>query len=163
MFRIKNGGFTLVELLVTMAILGIITGISLPVLNKFMESNKYTRLEHYSNILESRAKLYVDSYVEDLFTSSSPDCNYITAEMLRRKNMFVDMDDSGLSCNSNNTFIKVSKISGRFYYKVYLGCASKNVLNSEGIIPNGKVTEIYPKKGNKNPYSISDTCVAEDN
>ena len=60
-------GFTLVELLVVIAILGIITGISIPLIRnvqKAMVKKKYTT---YLNGLKTSAKLYNDSYSEDMF------------------------------------------------------------------------------------------------
>ena len=67
MKKINSKGFTLVELLATMVILGIITGISMPLLRNVMARREYKKYDTYQESLIYASKLYVDSYKEDLF------------------------------------------------------------------------------------------------
>lgn len=63
----EKNGFTLVELLVTMIILGIISVLAFPMLRGLKESNDKRKYKAYSDSALLSAKLYVDSYGEDLF------------------------------------------------------------------------------------------------
>ena len=63
----KKRGFTLAELLVTIVILGIITGLSIPVIRGLQASQSEKRYSIYVDSVNSAAKLYTDSYSEDLF------------------------------------------------------------------------------------------------
>ena len=56
-----NKGFTLVELLVTISILGLITALSLPVIRNIIEANTLKKYTTYKDSVETSAKLYVDS------------------------------------------------------------------------------------------------------
>ena len=60
-------GFTLVELLVVITLLGIITGFSWPAITRLREGNKTTKYKSYGDAMIAAAKLYIDSYEEDLF------------------------------------------------------------------------------------------------
>lgn len=63
----NNKGFTLTELIVTMAIMAVITMISLPAIDKVQSENRQTIYESYGKVLLNGAKLYVDKYDRDLF------------------------------------------------------------------------------------------------
>ena len=65
--RKKEKGFTLVDLLVTISILGLITAMSIPVIRNIIEANTLKKYTTYKDSVETSAKLYVDSYSEDLF------------------------------------------------------------------------------------------------
>ena len=58
----NNKGFTLVELLVVIVILGIITGLSIPLLRNVRENNQKKEYNTYMDTLKYSAKLYIDSY-----------------------------------------------------------------------------------------------------
>lgn len=55
-------GFTLVELLVTVLILGIVTGLSIPLIRNVQNNNKNREYIAYMDTMKYSAKLYVDSY-----------------------------------------------------------------------------------------------------
>ena len=67
MRRRNNKGFTLVELLVTISILGIVSVMAMPIIRNIVEANNMKKFITYKDSVESSAKLYVDSYAEDLF------------------------------------------------------------------------------------------------
>lgn len=155
----KINGFTLVELLVTMVILGIITSLSFPMLTHYLHSNEMRKYEYYANILKDRAKLYYDSYEDDIMGDRSSDgCGVIRADMLEKKKFFTDIDDNNMTCKSNFTFVKVVKTNGKISYTVYLGCGEKDDVNANGYIVNSsKVQIVYPDKSSS-PYNSSNAC-----
>ena len=58
----KNKGFTLVELLVAIVILGIITGLSIPLLRVISNNRTEKQYKTYMDSMIASAKLYNDSY-----------------------------------------------------------------------------------------------------
>ena len=134
-------GFTLVELLVTMAILGIVTGLSIPLIRGLSETFEKKKFKTYQDALVSSAKLYTDSYSEDLFGHKEIGCAYVTYEQLEDKGLLKDIDVSDMSCNSPSTFVRVNKIEDNYSYSPFLGCGEKK---------NGKVDNVsisLPEEG----------------
>ena len=83
----NNKGFTLVELLVAVAILGIITGMSIPLIRNVRQNNEQRKYTSYGESLVQSAKLYVDSYGEDLFGHKKSGCALITYQQLEDKGL----------------------------------------------------------------------------
>ena len=79
----KNKGFTLVELLVSIVILGIITGLSIPLLRTVSNSRNEKQYKTYMNSLIASAKLYNDTYSEDLFGKNENGCAKVTFQTLK--------------------------------------------------------------------------------
>jgi prepilin-type N-terminal cleavage/methylation domain-containing protein len=145
----KNKGFTLTELLVVVVILGIITGISIPLirgLSNTFEKKKYT---NYADGVLSAAKLYNDSYSEDLFGHNEYGCAYITYEQLVEKNLLKDIGISDISCNSEKTYVRVIKQKDKYAYTSYLACGDKE---------NGKVSTIKTSIPASIPNIDTDAC-----
>ena len=135
-------GFTLVELLVTMVILSIITAMAFPLVRKISQNNTEKKYKTYANSLEKSAKLYVDSYKDDLFNNNKSLNICITYKELHNKLLAKDIEDNNLSCNSNKTFVQVIKENGIYKYKAQLGCGKKKASNSELI--DNEITINYP-------------------
>ena len=143
----NNKGFTLVELLVVIVILGIISALSFPVMRSLQQRNYNSKFDTYSKALVSGAKLYIDSYEEDLFGYNLAGCAYISLQQLQEKELAKDIGVDDISCDTNNTFVKVIKFQGNYTYKAYLGCGN---VSKEGTVK--EVSIIYPES--TVPYEI---------
>ena len=63
----KNKGFTLLELLIAITILGIIMVIAIPALTSINRKDVETQKSIYEDSLIAAGKMYNDSYAEDAF------------------------------------------------------------------------------------------------
>lgn len=97
----KKKGFTLVELLVTIVILGIITGLSIPLLRALSNNRTEKQYKTYLNSLVASAKLYNDSYSSDLFGNNENGCEFVTFQELFSHKLLKDIMISNISCNSD--------------------------------------------------------------
>ena len=140
----KNKGFTLVELLVTISILGLVTVMSMPIIRNIIEANTLKKYTTYKDSVESSAKLYVDSYSEDLFGKNRSGCAYITYDQMKDKNLIKNIQENGVSCNSDKTYVRVVKLNGKYSYATQIGCGNSN---DKGKITSSKVNVVYPKDG----------------
>ncbi len=119
-------GFTLIELLVCITILGIIMAMSIPVIRNLTVKNSATKYSSYLDTVVNAAKLYVDSYGDDMFGHYETGCDYVTFEDLKEKNLVKDYNADGITCNTTSTFVEVTKYKDSYSYKGYLGCANKH-------------------------------------
>ncbi len=166
----KNKGFTLVELLVAIVILGIIYGMSWPVIRRLQEDNTYKKYENYGDILINAAKLYVDSYEEDLFLydddiskltpeqlqeyrnsgqllEGNKQCVFITYQDFFDHSLIKDINMENISCNSAYTFVRVIRDDKKYSYKYYLGCGRrKDSKYTERALPRDRIDFTLPNK-----------------
>lgn len=107
-------GFTLTELIVTIALVGIISIIAFPVISKLKSDNIKEKDKQYIKIIENAAKLYVDKYKADL--------NYgdrILVENLINEG-YLDQDALGedysnITCTYNNNEVSCRKTETKAY------------------------------------------------
>lgn len=137
----KIKGFTLIELLVTMVILGIVAAMAFPLVRKISENNTERKYKTYANSLESSAKLYVDSYGDDLFGHRNGEV-CVSYKELHNKLLTKDIADNNLSCNTDDTKVRIIKTGNVYSYVVQLGCGQKN-----GDKVNSSYIATYPKNG----------------
>ena len=143
-------GFTMVELLAAIVILGIVTALSFPALQVFTNQNNQRKYDIYNKSLINAAKLYMDSYEDDFFTPGESGCAYISYERLYRKKLIKDIEIENHTCYSDNTFVKVDKTNGKYKYEGYLGCGT-----GDGSAKITSVSIIYPQEDT--PHTMSNT------
>ncbi|MBQ2909323.1 MAG: prepilin-type N-terminal cleavage/methylation domain-containing protein [Bacilli bacterium] len=124
-FKNKKG-FTLVELLVAISIMGIIMVIALPQISNIQQSNKKTKYKKYAESMLSSAKLYTDSYTEDMFGNNTSGCVDVLYADLKDKDLLKDIKVDGSTCSSEDTFVRIRKANDHYFYDTSIYCTDKN-------------------------------------
>ena len=112
-------GFTLVELVVAIAILGVITLIALPTISNIQTNNKTTKYETYEKSIKAAAKVYTDGLEEDLFGATNSGCAIIKYSDLKTKDLIEDFQEKGIKCDKDEetfVFVMKSKDDNHHYY-----------------------------------------------
>lgn len=125
----NNKGFTLTELLVTIAIMGIITGLAFPSIRKLQEENKSEEFKAYEKVLVNASKVYMDSHSNEIEKGK---CwvlsdNYLVKYGLIKENslksgytseskIMISKDGDGNITYSPNIWIKKGN---KYVYKTY--------------------------------------------
>lgn len=123
----KNNGFTLIELIATIAIMGIISILAFPSLNKVIATNKEKKFEYYATSLEKGAKLYIESHSKDLWDENSTGEKKISFLALKNDYLVKDYKTDNITCDNDNTYVIVNKIGkNKYTYKAYLKCTKNN-------------------------------------
>ena len=106
MRNLKNvKGFTIVEVIVTLAIIGIILIIALPRLVGLKDSNNDKKYDAYRDSILAASKLYVDDEGKDMFGNYSSGCKVVSYQDLKDKNLVKDFGDSNVKVNIDDTFV----------------------------------------------------------
>ena len=145
-------GFTLMELLVTIVVLGIIVGLSIPVVRNIQLAQIEKRYNTYLESVSYAAKLYTDSYSEDLYEGRTSGCIYVSYEQMNRYKLLKEIDMSGISCNSEYTAAKIVKYKEKYFFKPFIGCGTEK---------NGKA--FNPDIFRPDKFEVSSICSSESN
>ena len=127
----NNKGFTLIEVLVSITIMGIITAIALPEVQQLQSRNREKKFVTYEDSLKSSARLYVDSNAVDLFGYREVGCAIINYRELKAKALVKDYATNGITCANNDTFVVVNKSNGKYTYDVHIKCTKDGKLEYE--------------------------------
>ena len=146
----NNKGFTMVELLVAMAIMGLLIIMAFPTIRAIQANNTNTKYQEYGESAISAAKLYVDSYEDDMFESDidASQIKKIYFDDLVKKDLLKDINISDSSCIAESS-ITVVKYKDDYSYCLHLVCKNGNSStpvyeenNRKGSCANHKETRV---------------------
>ena len=151
----KNKGFTMIELLATITILGIISVIGISAVNGLIQKGRENYYRTQKNNLIAAAKSYYQANKSAL-PKSRGEKSKVTYGQLKSGKFIGKMyaADKKTECNPVNTFVEVTKIkNGKYKYTSYLSCKEKNespTTEADGTFtavinphPNATNTDIY--------------------
>ena len=119
----KSKGFTMVELLAAVAILGLLTVMSFPTMRALQSRNDQKKYVEYGRSMISAAKLYTDSYAEDLFPRGyKNEFAIISTEDLAKKDLLKKIGLTDVSCINSESFIAVAKYGDDYQYCLSVKC-----------------------------------------
>lgn len=107
-------GFTLMELLAVIVILGIITMISIPIYNNIQDNSNQDNYEYYEKMVKSATEIYVDQYAPNFNASTS--CIKLNYNRLLSTNL---VKEEILTCDG---YIIGNRVNNGFKYDIYLDC-----------------------------------------
>ena len=120
--NLNNKAFTMVELLVAMAIMGLLIIMAFPTIRAIQTNNNKTKYEEYGNSVISATKLYADSYGEDLFDSETANqFKQIRLADLQKKDLLKDINISDSTCISQS-YVVVVKYRDDYSYCLHMIC-----------------------------------------
>ena len=122
--RIENKrGFTLIELIAVIFIMGIMLILALPQVSKIQQANKNKKYETYEKSIERGAKLYTDSNAKDMFGNNNSGCVTIPYSALKSSNVIKDFGDNDIICSvDSESYVQIRKINDDYRYDVALTC-----------------------------------------
>ena len=136
-----NRGFTLVEMITTITILGVVSLIALPVISNVSSGFTVKKFENYEASLLAAGKLYVDQNYDDLFGYSDDGCVNISYSELKTKNLIDDIEVEDASCNDPSTYVRAKKNNDSYDYDISIKCTLKDRVVYEKTIADDNTCE----------------------
>ena len=122
----KQKGFTMVELLAAIAILALLIVMAFPTMRAIQARNEKRKYEEYGRSMLSAAKLYTDSYAEDLFPKGLKNEHAkISTDELAKKDLLKNIGFTDVSCISPDSYVVVTKFGDDYGFCLALKCKSK--------------------------------------
>ncbi len=125
----KENGFTLVELIITILIMGIIMMVAFPSVTKLGQTNKYKKAVSYGESMVASAKLYIEKYQEELWNGLDQSGEKrITLAELKNVDLLKEYTDKKDSCNVGEVTVTRTGTKNNFsyLYKYTLTCTVSN-------------------------------------
>lgn len=128
----RKKGFTLVELIITISIMGVLLLVAFPSVTRLTRNNKYKKVASYGQSMVAASKLYVDQYAEDLWGNmTTTGARNVSMQTLIDEDLLKKYVDKKDSCSAGS--VQISRTGSRnnfdYTYTFSLTCtvSKKNV------------------------------------
>ena len=137
---VRKNGFTLVELLVVIMIIGIVLGISIPAVVNLQKSQNAKKFDYFTTVVKEATDLYVEQYGKSF--DETENCFDIVYDSLVEENLIQESDITCLSSEGQQGIIQATRIPGtnNFTYEYFLTCKDQStgeIFHESGIAPTG--------------------------
>ena len=133
MKKLNNKGFTLLEILAVVVILGILIAIMIPSVNHLIEKNKQDNYDKLIKSIQNAARIYVSDYRYDIALDNNNNCN-----------------------NAGVTELKVSKISTNSLTDSKIPIS---ILVEEGALETDKDKKISNPKNKEQTLNLTESYI----
>lgn len=136
----QKKGFTLVELLVVIMIIGILLGICIPAVVNLQKSQNAKKFDYFTRIVKEAADLYVEQYGKSF--DETENCFDIPYDLLVEEELIQESDITCLSSEGQKGIVQATRVPGsnHFTYQYFLTCkdtATDEVFHESGAVPTG--------------------------
>lgn len=132
----NNKGFTLTEVIVAVAVAGIISLIAFPTISKLREENTKKEFKEYEKVLVNAAKLYMDSHQQDI------DISDIYISFVDLKSLGIrSFSKRGINCDSSCVKVTDANYAYRKYIPVLICTKNNKTVYENNSSESGKCSE----------------------
>lgn len=155
----KKKGFTLIELIAVIVIMGLLLLIVLPATTRLMKENKNKKYDEYYNLIEKAALLYADSRKDDLGGVNASGCIDTSVEFLVKNKYLKEFDEDGVTCNGASSYdltnfedidssknyidVRIRNVNGKKTVESSLVCAKRNKVEYSKLKENTESCDKY--------------------
>ena len=137
---VRKNGFTLVELLVVIMIIGIVLGISIPAVVNLQKSQNAKKFDYFTTVVKEATDLYVEQYGKSF--DETENCFDIPYDSLVEEELIQESDITCLSSEGQQGIVQATRIPGtnNFTYEYFLTCKDQStgeIFHESGIAPTG--------------------------
>lgn len=116
-------GFSLIELLAALIIMGLILLVVIPATARLLTSNEVKEYNNYFKIIESGAKRYADIKKDDLGGSKDEGCIEVSLDDLIKKEYVKAFDDKKVTCSGK---VRINNNKGNLQVSTNITCVDEN-------------------------------------
>ena len=155
----KKKGFTLIELIAVIVIMGLLLLIVLPATTRLMKGNKNKKYDEYYNLIEKAALLYADSRKDDLGGVNASGCIDTSVEFLVKNKYLKEFNEDGVICNGASSYdltsfedidssknyidVRIRNVNGKKTVESSLVCVKRNKVEYSKLKENTESCDKY--------------------
>lgn len=155
----KKKGFTLIELIAVIVIMGLLLLIVLPATTRLMKGNKNKKYDEYYNLIEKAALLYADSRKDDLGGVNASGCIDTSVEFLVKNKYLKEFNEDGVICNGASSYdltsfedidssknyidVRIRNVNGKKTVESSLVCVKRNKIEYSKLKENTESCDKY--------------------
>ena len=148
----KKNGFTLVELIITILIMGIIMIVAFPSVTKLGQTNKYKKAVSYGESMVESAKLYVEQHQEDMWGGlGNAGEKKVGITDLKSTDLLKEYTDKKDKCDIGE--VKVTRTGSKDNFSYSYAYTLTCTLNSKQVTCTGDSMTSECKEGTKTVYN----------